>query len=299
MTDIEPSPPLVSVGIPLYRSRRFLEIIVENIEAIEYANVEIIISDRHLFDDTLEVLEDRYGSDPRFRFLAANDNLDWVENFNLLLRQSTGKYFLSMAHDDSFPSDYIGTLVSALEAHPDAILAFGKVEQISLDGFLPAFPFSPPPFSRDEAWTLASALRALTLWHLWIAFRGVVRREAVEKSNLYVRPTYRNIRADIYWVFGLSLKGRLCFVPSCHCAKRFYESSTGAGWHFGIRQSLNACRVLGAYLDDFSGSQRDRVVAKTVVYSWCLAQGLLPTGLARYLGITVRRLLLGSQSQEG
>lgn len=292
MTDVERKQPLVSVGIPLYRSRRFLEIIIENIEAIDYANVEVIISDRHLFDDALELLKERFESDVRFRFLGARDCLNWVENFNLLLRESRGKYFLWMGHDDSYPSKYIGELVSALEEHPDAVLAFGRVEQISIDGHLPTFPFTPPPVSLHEDWSLGCSLRLLTLWHLWVAFRGVVRRDVVDQSDLYIRQTYRNIRADICWVFGLSLKGRLYFVPSCYCTKRFYRSSTGAKWRFGIRQSLNACRVLRSYLNDFAQSRSDARMGQIVVFAWCLVQGFLPAKLARPLGIVTRQVLL-------
>jgi glycosyltransferase involved in cell wall biosynthesis len=292
MTDVEQGQPLVSVGIPLYRSHRFLEIIIENIEAIEYTNVEILISDQHLLDDTLELLKERFGSDARVRFLEGSDGLNWVENFNLLLRQSTGKYFVWMPHDDSYPSNYIGELVSALEEHPDAVLAFGRVEQISIDGYLPTFPFSPPPIFPDEDWSLGSSLRVLTLWHLWIAFRGVFRREVIEQSDLYIRQTYRNIRADICWVFGLSLKGRLYFVPSCYCTKRFYRSNTGAKWRFGIRQSLNACRVLRSYLNDFAQSRSDARMGQIVVFVWCLVQGFLPAKLARPLGIVTRQVLL-------
>jgi GT2 family glycosyltransferase len=286
------SNPLVSVGIPLYRSRRFLDIIVDNIEAITYPNVEIIVSDQHLLDDTTEVLKRRFGGDARFRFLEGRTGLTWVENFNLLLRQATGKYFLWLAHDDSYPTNYIRELVSALEEHPDAVLAFGRVDQVSLDGFLPTFPFSPPPISPHERWSLGCSLRVLTLWHLWIAFRGLARREVVERSNLYIRQTYRNIRADIYWVFGLSLKGRLCFVPSCHCTKRFYRTSAGASWRFGIRQSLDAYRVLTSYLNDFAASRREAVVGRLVVFLWCISQGFLPVKLARQLGIATRWLLL-------
>ena len=172
------------------------------------------------------------------------------------------------------------------------VLAFGRVEQISLDGFLPTFPFTPPPISPREDWSLGCSLRLLTLWQLWIAFRGVVRRDVVERSDLYIRQTYRNIRADIYWVFGLSLKGRLCYVPSCSCTKRFYRSSTGADWRFGIRQSLNAYRVLRSYLNDFAHSRSDALIGQIVVFLWCIVQGLLPTKLARQLGIVTRQVLL-------
>ena len=44
-----PDPPLVTVGIPLYRSARFLPSIIENLEALDYSNMEILISDRHCF----------------------------------------------------------------------------------------------------------------------------------------------------------------------------------------------------------------------------------------------------------
>jgi hypothetical protein len=123
----------------------------------------------------------------------------------------------------------------------------------------------------------------LTLWQLWFAFRGMVRREVVERSNLYIRQTRLNVRADIYWVFALSLRGRLLFVPSCWCTKRFYRSSTGAAWRFDFGQSLDACRVLRSYLNDFARSRRDAVVGQLVVYPWCVAQALLPAGAARRL----------------
>ena len=73
--------PLVSIGFPLYRSERFLDTILANIEAISYPNVEIIVSDRHLLDNALATLRRRYGADARFRFLEGADQLTWVENF--------------------------------------------------------------------------------------------------------------------------------------------------------------------------------------------------------------------------
>jgi Glycosyl transferase family 2 len=251
--------------------------------------VEFIVSDRHQLDEALALLKQKYGADQRFRFLAGKDQLDWVEHFNLILRHCRGKYALWMGHDDSYPSNYIPDLVAALEGNPGAVLAFGRVKQISLDGFLPAFPFVAPPIRAGETWSIDDAVRLLTLWQLWIAFRGVVRRGMVEECDLYIRQTYRNIRADIYWVFGLSLKGRLCYVPSCWCTKRFHRSSGGANWRFGIRQSWNACRVLRSYFNDFGPVSWK---ARGVVYLWCLVQGFLPAGLARGLGILSRKVLL-------
>jgi glycosyltransferase involved in cell wall biosynthesis len=292
---IQPTAPLVSVGIPLYRSLPFIGIIIANIEMIEYGNVEFIISDRHLLDHTLALLQQKYGNDKRFRFLSSTDQLNWVEHFNLILRHARGEYALWMAHDDSYPSNYVTDLVAALETHPDAVLAFGRVDQVSLDGFLPTFPFVPPPIDPQAEWSVATAVRLLTLWQLWIAFRGVVRREVVDQSDLYIRQTYGNIRADICWVFGLGLKGRLCYVSSTYCTKRFHRSSGGADWRFGIRQGLNAFRVLCSYLNDYAAPSGE---ARIVIFLWCMVQAVLPPDIARNLGILTRKILLGRWSAQ-
>jgi hypothetical protein len=59
MVGTELNQPLASVGIPLYQSNRFLDVIVENIEAIRYPNMEIIISDRDRLDHALDALRVR------------------------------------------------------------------------------------------------------------------------------------------------------------------------------------------------------------------------------------------------
>lgn len=299
MVAVEPGRPLVSVAIPLYRSRRFLDVIVENIEAIGYGNVEVIVSDRHGHDDTLELLRRRFGADPRFRFLSAIDGLDWVAHFNLLLREARGTYAVWLAHDDSYPATYLGELVTALEARPDAALAFGRVEQVSLDGFLPTLPFSPPPVPADGARSLGASLRMLTVWQLWFAFRGMVRREVVERSSLYIRETRGNVRADIYWLFALSLRGGLLYVPSCTCTKRFYRASAGAAWRFGVRESLDACRVLRAYLNDHAASRRDAWLGQLVLFPWCLVQPWLPRGAARRLMALYGRRVARARVSDG
>jgi glycosyltransferase involved in cell wall biosynthesis len=55
--------PRVSVAIPLYRSARFMDIIIANIEAMPKQDIEILISDRHCFDDTIDRLMERYATD--------------------------------------------------------------------------------------------------------------------------------------------------------------------------------------------------------------------------------------------
>lgn len=291
--------PFVTIAVPLYRSRRFLDVVLENLDALDCPDAEILISDRHGDDDALSIVRERYSSDPRFRFLEGRERMDWVAHFNLLLARGRGKYFLWMAHDDSYPSSYVPALTQRLEKEPEAALAFGRVEQVSLDGFLPTFPFRPPPVTPDAPWSLDDALRCLTLWQLWIAFRGVFRRDIVVEHGLYIRPTHGNVRADIYWLFALSLRGALRYVPETHCTKRFHRDSGGASWSFGPRQSLDAWHVLRSYLSDSGPATVVPAKARALVCAWCMVQGVLPAAVARVLGIAVRRASLGATQPTG
>ncbi len=90
--------PLVSIAVPLFRSRRLVADIIANLDAIEYPNIDIILSDRHGEDDAVDVLAEHFKDDSRVRVLVAHDRLNWVEHYNLLMQSSSGKYFMWMTH---------------------------------------------------------------------------------------------------------------------------------------------------------------------------------------------------------
>jgi len=264
--------PLVSVAIPLFKSRRFLDCIIGNIEAIDYPNIEVIISDRHCADDAIELLADRFSDDLRIRCLKATDQLNWVEHYNFLLRVASGRYFLWMPHDDSYPPDYISQLVSYLETHPDAVLAYGRLEVAHLEDERPIPWVLHPvqPLGQNEPWSLRAALRLLLFWSVCVPpFRGVFRRESVVQSGLFIRSTYETVAADEYWVFGLGLKGRLGFVPSCHCTKRVSSTGTSAQWGpRRIRHITNGGRVLCSYIRDLVPRRREACYGIMMVFLW-------------------------------
>lgn len=262
--------PLVSVAIPLFKSKRFLNCIVGNIEAIDYPNIEIIISDRHGADETIDLLYHRFGDDPRFEFIKSSDQLNWVHHYNLLLRIASGQYFLWMPHDDVYPSNYIPELVTTLEQRPEAILAFGRMEHIYLDGSpLTHRRVLPPPISDQEPWSFGLALRIL-LWGAGRPFRGLFRRDVVVESGLYIRPTHETVIADVLWGFALSLKGRFCFVPSCTCQKRRYPDSTHMNWRVGIRHRISTFLVSHSYLRDLCSSRTEVLFGTLFSFVWHL-----------------------------
>ncbi len=257
------SAPLVTVAIPLYRSRRFLDVIVDNIRNADYPNLEILVGDRHLADDTADQLQARFPGDQRLRFLTATDELSWVEHYNALLAAASGQYFLWMPHDDSYPAGYIGALVARLEAAPDSVLAFGHCDSARLEGERTT-SLGVPPISPGEVWSARSALRLLLGWDLGVAMRGLFRRSPVVDAGLWIRQTRGQAHADSSWLFGVALLGRFEFVPEARCLKRFYPTSTHAQWQ--PLPPAELARVLTNYLLDYVPSKRERILAVSILW---------------------------------
>ena len=107
--------PTISIVIPLFKSRRFVRVIYTNIKRLENENLEIIISDRHCYDNAIDILKGLLKSDERVRFIQSDDKIGWVDHFNELLQIAQGTYFMWMPHDDSFPRGYVKSLVESLE----------------------------------------------------------------------------------------------------------------------------------------------------------------------------------------
>lgn len=269
--------PRVTVALPLYRSARFIDLIDDNLSnllALDFP-VEILISDRHLYDDALDRLQERYGDRPNIRLLRAEDRIGWVDHFNLLLSEANGVYFMWMPHDDSFPQDYLPKLIEPLEGDPTAVLAFGNVRAIGREGrprrnaLLP-----PPPLDSDEPWTTRTMLRLATHWNPGIAFRGLFRREPIVRSGLFMRSTRRDVNADRFWVSATGFLGRWRYVPDCYCVKRYYPTSTHARWKLTPTVWFRAFPVLSRYSWDFARPRSRALLAIATFGFWSLGRAL-------------------------
>ena len=255
--------PRVTLALPLYRSARVLDVVAANLAGIP-RDVEILVGDRHLEDDAAERIRELLGDRPGVRFLLARDAIDWVAHYDLLLREASGEHFLWMPHDDSYPADWIPRLSAALDAHPDAICAFGRMEAESLDGRRTA-AWEEPPFTNDEPWDLDCALRLLFAWNPGLAMRGVFRREALLRAGHSLPRPPRLEHADGLFVFGAALLGRFVHDPETTCRKRFHEGSAHASWR--RIHSLARLRILLAEAERLlpePGGAKRKLVAGTL-----------------------------------
>jgi glycosyltransferase involved in cell wall biosynthesis len=242
--------PKVTVAIPLFRSERFLDTIIKNIDAIAEDNVEILISDRHCLDKAIDILARHFADDSRVRCIRAQDQLDWVGNINFLLGEARGEYWRFTPHDDIFPCGSLEKLVRALDEDPEAILAYGPTVVLDEHGETLLECNTPHPAEATEGWTLGLILKMHWNFYFMHAFKGLVRRDTVMANGLFIRNTMDNILPERCWLFGLALLGRFRFVPEASYRKIRRPSSVSSAWHLQGHHVLSVVRVMSSYLCD-------------------------------------------------
>jgi glycosyltransferase involved in cell wall biosynthesis len=132
---MQASSPLVTVGIPTYNRPEGLEKTLISIINQTYTNLVIIVSDNCSTNPgVLPVLKKFATLDDRVKFIVQEKNLSLVPNFQYLLDNATGKYFMWAADDDQWESTFIERCVQALEANDDVAIAMTTMDIFDENG---------------------------------------------------------------------------------------------------------------------------------------------------------------------
>jgi glycosyltransferase involved in cell wall biosynthesis len=126
--------PLVTIGVPTYNRPDGLKKAIEAILSQTYQNLEIIISDNCSSDSRVQTIAEGFSDkDSRIKYIRQNVNIGGIGNYNFLVQQANGEYFLWVADDDQLMDDYIETCMQIFEKNPNAVLAATCSKLINLD----------------------------------------------------------------------------------------------------------------------------------------------------------------------
>lgn len=231
--------PLVSIGLPVYNGGAHLRRALDSLLAQEGAEIEILVRDNASTDDTEAIVREFAARDARVRSFRNGANLGAARNFQLVLTDAAGEYFMWAAHDDRWSSDYVGLLVQALQHDPRAVLAAGKaVFNDAAEGPLPDPPDSPAPDARLAPFV------TLLRGHATHWIYGVFVRERLLElaARLWDQPPWGG---DMVWLMGLSTSEKITGDQGAVLYKMLkpspYAPSTPreiAAWQFWYGRSI-------------------------------------------------------------
>jgi len=126
--------PLVSIGLPVYNGAAFLDQALQSILTQSLTDFELIVSDNASTDDTPQIVAAYMQADKRIRYLRNPVNMGAAYNYNRTVEEARGRYFKWAAADDWLAGDFLLECVRALEAHPDAVLAYPRTVFVDGEG---------------------------------------------------------------------------------------------------------------------------------------------------------------------
>jgi len=118
--------PRVSIGLPVYNGERYLATTLDDLLGQTFTDFELVVCDNASTDATPELLAEAARQDSRLRVIRNETNLGALPNANKAFEESRGGLYALSAYDDRHAPDFLARLVAALDAVPEAGLAYGR-----------------------------------------------------------------------------------------------------------------------------------------------------------------------------
>ena len=220
----------VSVGLPTFNRCGQLRGAIESVLAQTYRNIELLISDNASTDDTRNVCEEYAQLDSRVRYIRQTENIGMVPNFNTVLRESSGPFFMWLSDDDWLDERYVELCMAVLQERPDYALAAG-VNRYYADGNH-VFDCEVVQLPEDDG-----RKRVLKLYYTSAhggLIYGVIRREHIHRE--FSNPPV--MWEDLYFTASVVFSGKAAMLENTF-VHRSREGASGTNEstmaHYGVK----------------------------------------------------------------
>ena len=125
--------PKVSIGMPVYNSELFIREALESMLAQTFNDFELIIADNASTDDTEVICREYAARDSRIRYVRHSENCGPLRNFQYVLDEAVGEYFMWAAADDTRDNEFLSLALMVFERDNDCGLVFCEHRQLNFE----------------------------------------------------------------------------------------------------------------------------------------------------------------------
>lgn len=204
--------PKVSVYIPTYNASKYIERAVDSVLDQDFRDLEVCLANDGSHDGTLELLERRYGDEPRVRWLAnPNGGIGFASNTAIAMAR--GLYIGQLDSDDQLKPGAVRRLAEYLDENPSVVCAYGSCERIDASGTYLQDEYNWPVFSREK-------MMVTSIAHHFRMFR----RQAWERTSGFREDIMNAVDYDIF--LKLSETGNFHHVEEMLYQRRWHGENT-------------------------------------------------------------------------
>lgn len=210
--------PKVSVVIPTYNRKAFVQEAIDSVLQQTYQDLEIVVVDNNSTDGTPQALIKRYGE--QIRVLAYPHSRLVGGSRNTGIRASRGKYIAFLDDDDQWLPCKLQYQVSYLDEHADVDLLCGATMVMLDDGSVDEnqalskqFQIQPGPLSFETVFYRCPINMDTVL----------VRRDVIFKAGLFDETCHYGVDFDM-WT-RLALCSKIVFEPEVVAYVRAHDAN--------------------------------------------------------------------------
>jgi glycosyltransferase involved in cell wall biosynthesis len=214
MTNFDPINPNtpIDVIITSYNYGRYLARAIESVRIQTHDNLNIVVVDDASTDNTGQIAR----AYPTIRYVRNQRNLGCIGAMNEGLKVTSAPLLVFLDADDELLPNFINDLLAALQAHPEAAMAYGQVQYSGERNHIyRSFPFSriklihagnyisKTCLTRREAFDRVGGFRANMSsgqedWDLWLSyidagFRGIYVPKPVLNYTIHSHSRNTNV----------------------------------------------------------------------------------------------------------
>jgi glycosyltransferase involved in cell wall biosynthesis len=213
------SSPLVTIGVPVYNSERYLRQSLDSLLAQTHTDFVLVISDNASTDGTAALCKEYVARDARVRYYRNDKNLGNPGNFNRIYELTTTPYLKWSTSDDYWAPTFLERALEVMERDRSLALCFPQATLVDARGE------NPTPYDDvlhlmdpDPAERFLRLIKDIRLAHQHL---GVVRMSYLAKTHLLSA----HVGSDINLLAELSLYGKFYELPERLYFRRFHRES--------------------------------------------------------------------------
>ncbi len=171
---------LLSVGLMVYNEKEHIKEAILSILKQKIEEIEIIVGDNASTDGSSEIISNLAENDNRIIHIKRKTNIGALENWNDLVTQARGKYFVLAGGHDLWSQNYLQQLVNTLDTNDRAVLSFAKTQWIDDMGQ----EIDVPTCVVDTSGKAGLSTFIMLMFSGQHYLYGVMRLDAVRKTRL-------------------------------------------------------------------------------------------------------------------
>lgn len=222
--------PKVSIGIPVYNGGSFIRETLDSLLVQTFTDFELIISDNASTDETETICREYVEKDRRIRYVRQVNNLGAYPNFEFVLHEAVGEYFMWVASDDLQKPTFVEKLVSILDQDTMLCCVMSDVQNIfdqpEKDSFISYLDDIRNEYVLENWKECRKLFFRNPTSNVFFCIYGLFRSEKLKTAELNYHGLVKFASSsEIPFLAQISLLGRICSIREPLKIYRRHESS--------------------------------------------------------------------------